>query len=173
MIDIAFKRIVVRYSKQLVKRLPLGDPAYLLGQSLSPVGIEIRGRLVKKRYPYIRKLFQQREAYLLHHAEHLAMRQVAIAMDCSMDAAATHLIAARAALKNVAGADYERFSKQASNAYSKLTPTGDVELPAIEKRIRRFTWPRRIWRVVSPILALAILAALIWGAWRLYRLLDI
>jgi DNA-directed RNA polymerase specialized sigma24 family protein len=116
---------------------------------------------------------QQREAFLRHHAEHLTMRQVAIAMDCSMEAANTHLAAGRSALKNVAGADFERFSSQLASAFAKLTPTEDAALPAIDRQIRRFVWPRRIWRILSPLLVLTIIAALAYGAWKLYQLIEI
>lgn len=118
---------------------------------------------------------QQREAVLLHHAEHLPMRQVAIAMDCSTEAAGTHLAAGVSALRQVAGDDFERFVRQLDAAYARLTPEENgVALPAtIERRISRYVWPRKLWRILSPIVLIGILAALAWSAWRLYSMVDL
>lgn len=116
---------------------------------------------------------QQREAILLHHAEHLPLRQVSIAMDCSTEAAGAHLSAGVSALRHTAGEDFDRFITQLASTYATFTPRGDLVLPSIRKRVSRFVWPRKIWRILRPLLTIALLAAIGWAAWKIYHLIDV
>ena len=115
---------------------------------------------------------QQREAFLLTHGEQLGPRPVATAMDCSLDASANHLVVATRTLKEIGGADYPRLELAIATAYAALTPTGDETLPLVRSAINRHVWPRRIRRVGSALLILAMLGALAWAAWKVYPMID-
>ena len=107
---------------------------------------------------------QPREAILLHHAEGLDPRAMAVAMDCSMQAAANHLAVGRRDLQPVAGDDLDRLLAEMRQVYQSLTPQDSLALPLVRKLVRRHLWPRRIWRIVRLVLILAILAAIGWAA---------
>jgi DNA-directed RNA polymerase specialized sigma24 family protein len=162
-----FQHHTIHAARRMVRPIenPLQDLLVLHAASAEPAYVAFVRAL--------RKLpGQQREAFLLHHAEHLQMRQVAVAMDCSTDAAGAHLAAAVSDLKTVTGADFPRFSAQLAAAYQTFTPTDDAIVPVISPRVARYVWPRKIWRVLSPVLGIALIAAAAWGAWTLYPLLD-
>ncbi|HEV7299072.1 MAG TPA: sigma factor-like helix-turn-helix DNA-binding protein [Tepidisphaeraceae bacterium] len=105
---------------------------------------------------------QQREAYLLTHGEQLPPRPVATAMDCSLDASANHLVVATRTLKDIGGTEYPRLELSVATAYASLTPEGDETVSVARSAIRRHVWPRRIKRILSTALLLAIIAAIAW-----------
>ena len=107
---------------------------------------------------------QQKEAFILSHGEQLDPRHLGVAMDCSVEAAANHLVAATEALRSISGNEIAVFTRTLSNAYARLTPQQDLVLPNVQKFIRRHLWPRRIRRAIILLLILAILGILIWGA---------
>jgi DNA-directed RNA polymerase specialized sigma24 family protein len=111
---------------------------------------------------------QQREAWLLTQGEKLAPRPVATAMDCSVEASANHLLAAKRTLTDIAGDDYPALEARVLAAYAALTPTGDETLPLIRSTISRWIWPRRIKRITITIIILSLLAALAWTIWKYY-----
>jgi DNA-directed RNA polymerase specialized sigma24 family protein len=116
---------------------------------------------------------QQREAFILHVGEQWEVRKLSIAMDCSMSAADTHLTAASSTLRKVCGAEYGLYVDRMMIIYHSLSPREDLSVPFTGKLARSYVWPRKLWRIINPILALSILAALIYYGWRLYRLIDI
>jgi DNA-directed RNA polymerase specialized sigma24 family protein len=107
---------------------------------------------------------QQREALILHDCEGFDLRQTAVAMDCSTEAAGNHLNAARQQLKLIAGADYERLSGALKRTYAGLTPADEIQLPTIRRHIRRHLWPRRIKKALKVLTLLAVLLALYYAA---------
>ena len=124
-----------------------------------------------KYMAYVRALrdlpYQQREAVVLHDCEGLDLRQTAVAMDCSTEAAGNHLAAGREQLKLIAGPDYDRLSAALKRTYANLTPPEELRIPSVRKYIRRYLWPRRIKRAIKALAILAILVGLYWGACRL------
>jgi DNA-directed RNA polymerase specialized sigma24 family protein len=117
---------------------------------------------------------QQREAFVLHAGEHFNSRYLGVAMDCSTQAAQAHLDAARTALQTVAGgpAEFDALAARVSAAYARLGPTDPQVLPAVRKWVRRGLRPHRLRRAIRWIVALTILAAICWAAWK-WRLLRI
>jgi hypothetical protein len=78
-----------------------------------------------------------------------------------MDAATTHLNAAKRDLVNLAGHQWEELQQRFSDVYKRLAePTDDV-VPEIQRRVARYVWPRRIGR----LLVVAVMAAVLWGIW--------
>ncbi len=110
--------------------------------------------------------FQQREAYLLCFGEQLIGRDVATAMDCSISAVQVHLQTAEQTLRPLAGDAYEAMKERMGRAYRNLSPRDDAVHPSVKNLISRLMWPRRIKRLVKIIVALLILAALAYAAWR-------
>ena len=112
--------------------------------------------------------FQQREAYLLTYGEALSPRDTATAMDCSTSAVAVHLQGAEQLLKPMAGESYEKMKDRLVRAFGNLAPSDEAVHPSVHRLINRLMWPRRIKRIITIILAAAILAglALAWWKWR-------
>jgi DNA-directed RNA polymerase specialized sigma24 family protein len=114
---------------------------------------------------------QPREAFLLNYCEHLNARYSALAMDCSTEAAENHLRVAEQSLKLVAGEQFPALVHKLADAYHHLTPDPAGVLPAVNNLVFRKVKIRRWIRWLTTLLALAILAALLWGGWRLYHLI--
>jgi len=112
---------------------------------------------------------QQREAFLLRHGERLNDRYAALAMDCSTEAAHNHLVVAERQLRLVAGPNMNVLTKKLADAYTHLTPADDSVIPAVNRVVFRQVTVRRVWRLVMLVVKLAIVAALIYGGWRLYH----
>jgi DNA-directed RNA polymerase specialized sigma24 family protein len=110
--------------------------------------------------------FQQCEAFILHYGEKLKLRDLAIAMDCSTHAAEQHLLAATESLRTLSGPDFDNLTGKMILAYSQLMPGEDLLRPALRGAISRSLWARRIKRLVRVLIALVILGALAYGAWR-------
>ena len=87
---------------------------------------------------------QQREAFILHYGERQNSRYLAVAMDCSTEAAANHLKAATDSLRAIAGPEFGPFTAQLAHCYTRLTPSEQLVLPSIKSVVRRYVWPRRI-----------------------------
>lgn len=115
---------------------------------------------------------QAREAIILHDAEQLDARAMAVAMDCSTEAASNHLAAGRRELLPAAGEDLNRLLAELRQAYQSLIPQESIALPLVRKLVRRHVWPRRAWTVVRFILTVAIIAAIAWFAWVYVPILD-
>ena len=108
---------------------------------------------------------QQREAFLLHHGERLNPRMLGVAMDCSVQAATTHLRAATDALDGVSQGNVEALAATLTRAYagmeaSEPEPTANVRLHVT--RARRLAWLRR---TVAVLVAAVGLVGLAWVAW--------
>ncbi|MEM8874524.1 MAG: sigma factor-like helix-turn-helix DNA-binding protein [Planctomycetota bacterium] len=113
----------------------------------------------------VRKLpHQQREAFLLHHAEKLGPRTLAVSMDCSVEAAGNHLRAADKALRLVAD-DFERQVDAIATAWSGLTPPEPEQVRFITQQTRRALLPRRIKRALQWMLLILWLIGLGVATW--------
>jgi DNA-directed RNA polymerase specialized sigma24 family protein len=116
---------------------------------------------------------QQKEAFILHHGEHFNDRYLAVAMDCSTQAAENHLHAATAALQAISGDRFETFTTDMKRAYAKLGPTEEEVFPSVRKYVSRHLWPRRFKALVKLIVALVVLAAIGYAVWRYRRLIGL
>lgn len=116
--------------------------------------------------------FQQREAIILHDGEQLQARALAVAMDCSTEAASNHLAVGRRDLLPAAGGDLNRLLAVMREAYHRLTPQEGVALPLVKRVVRRVVWPRRIWRLVRVAIVLATLCLAAWLAWTYWGIVD-
>ncbi len=108
---------------------------------------------------------QQREAFVLHVGEGYDERRLGIAMDCSRDAAGNHLDAARRALREVSGDDFDANVAAIRQAYAALSPQENLVLPAVRHHLNRHLWPRRLKRLVKVIVSLAVVTALAYATW--------
>jgi DNA-directed RNA polymerase specialized sigma24 family protein len=108
---------------------------------------------------------QQGEAWLLMHAEGFDIRATAVAMDCSIEAAKNHLLAAEYALRGIGAGEYEALTAGVRGAYQKLTPAREWVAPQAQKYVRRLLWPRRMKRVGVAVVMVCVLGGLVY-AWR-------
>ncbi len=115
---------------------------------------------------------QQREAIILHDAEQLDARAMAVAMDCSIEAASNHLAMGRRELLTAGGDELNRLLAVMRDAYHRLTPEQSIALPLVRRIVRRVIWPRRIVRLVRLVILLGVLAALAWVVWAYGPILD-
>lgn len=115
---------------------------------------------------------QQREAIILNDGEQLDARALAVAMDCSTEAASNHLAVGRRELLPAAGEDLNRLLVTMRGAYHSLTPTEEMALPLIRRVVRRAVWPRRVWRLMRAAIVLGVLGAAAWAAWQFGPMVD-
>lgn len=112
---------------------------------------------------------QPREAFLLHHCERLNDRYCALAMDCSTEAADTHLNVANHAMKLVAGPRFDALTKKLADAYMHLSPDDQTIIPAVNQVVFRKVTLRKLFHSTVLLIELAILAGLLWGGWWVYQ----
>ncbi len=115
---------------------------------------------------------QQQEAFMLARGEQLDNRHVAVAMDCSMAAAANHLAAATKSLSAIAGDVFELQATALAGVYASLTPPEEMildDVSAMGERVSR----RKAKYMITTLLQLAFLAALAWIIWRLSKMIII
>jgi DNA-directed RNA polymerase specialized sigma24 family protein len=109
--------------------------------------------------------YQQREAFLLGRGERMDIQRTAIAMDCSMTAAAMHLAAAEKAIAAIAGRDAGRLTRLLFDFQAAAPPAGDL---VIGRAVRRHARRRLIRRLIKLAIAILILFAALFF-WRIYR----
>ena len=117
--------------------------------------------------------FQQREAFVLHHGGQFDYRRLATAMDCSTEAAANHLRAADQSMRQLAGGRFDDFLAQMRAAYESLLPDEQLYLPSVQARVRQYLLLRRLIRPSEWLIFLAVLAAVGFAGWWVYRRLDL
>ncbi len=108
---------------------------------------------------------QQREAFILTHGEQMDLRNLAVSMDCSTEAASNHLKQASGTLSKLAGTYFPTFTAQLTQTYRSLTPSDDLILTDVRWNARRHVWPRRIYRwlkILGIAVALALLGVVCW-----------
>jgi DNA-directed RNA polymerase specialized sigma24 family protein len=110
---------------------------------------------------------QQREAFLLNHGEDFDLRQLGIAMDCSVEAAGVHLRHATLTLQSLAGAEFGRFVELLRQAYAASAPEESLALPYADKLIRPRFWSL-VLLVGGWMALLGIVGAIAWGLWWLW-----
>lgn len=111
---------------------------------------------------------QQREAFILTHGEQWDARNLATAMDCSTEAATNHLKEATRALSALGGNFYSTFTAHMAQTYKSLTPSEELVLTNVQFGVKRFLWPRKIWRLIELILLATIVAAIVLFVWKIY-----
>jgi DNA-directed RNA polymerase specialized sigma24 family protein len=104
---------------------------------------------------------QQQEAIVLNHGEHLNPRYLAVAMDCSTEAAANHLRIATVQLQAMTGERSGAMLEEMARVYHTLAPAAETVRPQVRQRVRRFLLPRRVRRWIMWI----IVAAAVWAVW--------
>lgn len=112
---------------------------------------------------------QQAEAILLHHGEKLELRPMAVAMDCSTVAAATHLSTGHEKLTELAGHNINALLSALSDAYAALEPSQELVLGRVRRSARRFLWPRILSRILRAAIVLGILVGLAWVSAKWWR----
>lgn len=162
-----FHRFTVMTSRRSAKHQPKAGKDVLIEQALSP------DQHYVAFIAAIRQLDnQQREAFLLRHGEKLNGRYSALAMDCSTQAAETHLKAAEASLRLVAGANYDALLLQLVDAYAHLTPENEHLLPAVNKVVLTRVVVRRWVKWIGWLVQLGVLVGLGWLAYRVYHMVQ-
>ena len=109
---------------------------------------------------------QQMEAFLLHHGEKLNARLLGVAMDCSTQAASTHLAAATDALQQLGGDQFHPLTDTLANAYTALTPAETVLKGTVQKQVSAAVWSQRVRRLIRRLVLLAVLATLAYIGWK-------
>jgi DNA-directed RNA polymerase specialized sigma24 family protein len=112
---------------------------------------------------------QQAEAIILHHGEKLELRAMAVAMDCSTVAAATHLSTAHETLTELNGREVNTLLARLGECYAALEPSEELILGRVRSGARGFLWPRKLARFLRAMFVLAILVGMAWFAitwWR-------
>src|SRR5262249_52624125 len=114
----------------------------------------------------LRKLPQQQiEAFILRHGESMKDRELAVAMDCSVTAATTHLAAAEGSLNLVAGSDFGARLADFRTAYDNLSPDPESVKRYVAERVATKTVRRRTRRVVTLVVWIVLLTAIAYGLW--------
>ena len=108
---------------------------------------------------------QQREAFLLHHGEHLNTRHMATAMDCSTKAAEMHLDASHDALEPIAGDAFIALRERLTRAYALLAPNEATVRPTVRRYVSRVIIPMRVKRTARLILLSSLLLFTVIVAW--------
>lgn len=109
---------------------------------------------------------QQAEAFILHHGERFNSRLMGVAMDCSTQAAASHLNAATNELRAIAGDEFPALTAALTRAYASLTPPETSVRTSVHGQVGRIIWRERVARMVRRLVWLLILAALVLVGWR-------
>lgn len=150
-------------------RAPEGDPE-------GDVLVRADPQVLPEHVAFVRALrklaHQPREAIVLHDGERLEPRLLAVAMDCSMEAAANHLATGRRELLAVVGSDLNLLLARLARAYHALTPQEGLALPMLKQAARRFVWPKRLWRTVRAVATVGILIAIGYVMYRYVPILD-
>jgi DNA-directed RNA polymerase specialized sigma24 family protein len=162
-----FHRYTIMTSRRSAKHQPAAGKDVLIEQALQP-----DARYVAFIAALRHLETQQREAFLLRHGEKLNARYSALAMDCSTQAAENHLIGAERSLKLVAAGDYEPMLQKLADAYMHLTPDSNQLVPAVDSVVFRRVHLRRWLRLIVLLIELAVLAAMVWGGWKLYQMIQ-
>ena len=104
---------------------------------------------------------QQRESIILSYGERLNPRYLAVAMDCSGQAAENHLREATRQLAVLTGGQLESLLDALSHAYRALDPQPGSARPLIQRRIHRHLLPSRIRRTVI-VVCVCVVAYVVW-----------
>jgi DNA-directed RNA polymerase specialized sigma24 family protein len=105
---------------------------------------------------------QQREAVILNIGEHLNERYLAVAMDCSTQAAQTHLQAGLKELGTIAGEQFGACCQKLAAVHAGLTPPADAVAPYVRGVVSKALWPRRVKRVLAIVSIAVVVIAAVW-----------
>jgi DNA-directed RNA polymerase specialized sigma24 family protein len=115
--------------------------------------------------------FQQIEAFILTYGEQADPRKLAVAMDCSTEAAANHLAAANRELSAIAGDQFQQCKSRLLAAYTRLSPTEQLTIGDIRRRVAGHLFRRRFGRLLSVVASIGLIAAIAWAVWKIYPML--
>jgi DNA-directed RNA polymerase specialized sigma24 family protein len=163
-----FHRYTIMTSRDHAKRQPPAGKDVLIEQALAPDAKYIAFIAALRQLET-----QQREAFLLRVGEKLNERYSALAMDCSTKAVEVHLFGANRSLQPVAGEDLQALAQKLADAYMHLTPDANQLVPTVSSVVFRRVSLRRLFRLIVIVIELAILAAMAWGGWKLYHMIQI
>lgn len=159
-----YNRFTIQVSRRSAHHQPKPGKDVLIEQALEPQ------TEYKAFVSALRQLDQQqREAFLLRYGEKLSSRSIALAMDCSTEAADNHLRVAEQALRLVAGGGFDASVNKFADAFAHLTPEADDLVPSVKSVVFRRVWLRKWVRRIVTLFLLAILTGLLWGGWKLYH----
>jgi DNA-directed RNA polymerase specialized sigma24 family protein len=113
--------------------------------------------------------FQQREAFILHHGENLALRDLAIGMDCSTQAAQQHLEIAIDSLQALAGDAFPEMLGRFKSAYEKLLPAEDAITHSLRIIISRSLLSGWIKESIKAFFTLLVLILTLYFLWRRFK----
>jgi len=162
-----YHRFTILTARRLAKPRPATKSDVLVEQALTPDRQYIAFIAALRHLEY-----QQREAFLLRHGEKLNARYSALAMDCSTSAAENHLRAAEQSLKLVAAEDFDAMLQKLTDAYSHLTPEPAHLLPTVNRVVLQQVLVRRWIRWAWLLVQLLVLAAIVWGGWKIHRMIQ-
>lgn len=113
---------------------------------------------------------QQREAFILNHGEKLDVREVAVAMDCSVLAAGNHLREATERLRQLNAKDLDLHTIRMGKIYRTLGPNEELAITDIRSRVKSHYLPKTLWRVCRVTLAVALFLGGVWAAYRIWEI---
>jgi hypothetical protein len=161
-----YNRFTIQVSRRSAKHQPKPGKDVLIEQAMDPRPPEYVAFVAA-----VRKLdAQQREAFLLRFCEKHQTRSMSLAMDCSTEAADNHLRVAEQSLRLVAGQNFNPLVQKMADAYAHLTPDTSDLVPNIQAVVFRRVWLRKWIRRFVLLLEILIVLALIWGGWKLYKM---
>lgn len=150
---------------QAARRECQGRPASDEDLLLTALPIEQRTAPFAAFVRGIRRLPQQQiEAFILHYGQRLNERLIGVAMDCSTQAAQTHLRAAETAMRPLAGEDWEALTAMLFTACSRLSPSPQDTERMTQRYLGAWAGGRLRWHIGKfvLILLLAVALLLIW-----------
>jgi len=115
---------------------------------------------------------QQREAMILHFGEGLDVRAIAVAMDCSTNAAQNHLLAAVDQMRVLDVHGFDLHALQMKSIYQKLGPVEQLTIDDIRRRVGRALLPMTLLRMMKFILLFIILIAIAWLGFWAWRIIE-
>ena len=127
---------------------------------------EARHNAARRRQPALSN------AASVAHAERLGTRQMAVAMDLSVQATSLHLLSAENTLRPIAAENYEAMLTELSRRYLALTPSATISVPKLRRFVARRLWPRRIRRFLGWLILLAAFAGIGYAVWKIRPLIE-
>lgn len=114
---------------------------------------------------------QQQEAYVLNTTLRWNPRLMAIAMDCSTEAAANHLEALASQLKELSGSAYAELVSIFVRTFRRLPPDSGMTPAALARKLSVRRTTSRVRGVVQFVVMIAIIAASAWFGWQLWPMI--
>jgi DNA-directed RNA polymerase specialized sigma24 family protein len=147
---------------QAARRICQGRPASDEDLLYTAISIEQRTPAYLAFVRGIRRLPQQQiEAFILHHGDRQNERLIGVAMDCSTQAAQTHLKAADAAMQPLAGNDWAVLTAMLNQACRRMSPSLGETDRVVQRYLGAWSGKRTRRRLGKLILILVVAVALL------------